>query len=184
MKKLKQWDDPYNKEQDTKIFNEKMLKMYKNMVKLGHFPPREHSEETEFLSRQHVDFKTAEGMKQLIQSITWRVKIEEKAGKVTICVRKKKIPEIRRIVKEFGISGYKYEVKEIGWFECWFKRYQTSSIIIKPIKGWPPAPDQKQWCAFDLAKGRDYSAEATFKGLADGSVELVDMKIIKPEGSE
>ena len=79
----------------------------------------------EFLSRQHIDFKTVEGMKQLLQAVTWRAKVEESLVKVIIYVRKKRIPDVRRLAKEFGIDGVKYEVKEIRWFECWFKRFQV-----------------------------------------------------------
>jgi len=80
---------------------------------------KEMNEKLEFLSRQHVDFKTIEGMKQLIQAVTWRVKIEISSGKSVIHVRKKKIPDARVLVDEFGIAGTEYDVKEIGWFECW-----------------------------------------------------------------
>lgn len=99
-------------------------KVADKMVELGHLPPKEHSERIEFLSRQHIDFKTPEGMKKLLQAVTWRVKIEKIEKTILIHVRKKKIPEVRRLAKEFGVPSLKYEVHEIKWNECWFKRFQ------------------------------------------------------------
>lgn len=162
------------------------------------------NEKIEFLSRQHIDFRTTEGIKQLIQAVTWRVKVEiADYLHMNIYVRKKRIPEVRRLAKEFGLSTINYDVKEIGWFECWFKRFQVvekpKRICVKfsDVHGDGTTtmnkdgmdfsklanPKRKQWCAFDLAaKGsRDYSAKVTFKKKLDGSPELIDMEIIKPE---
>ena len=108
MNKTKDWNQPYSEAEDWEKLSDKM-------VELGHLPPKEYSEKIEFLSRQHVDFKTIEGMKQLIQAVTWRAKIETWLNQVTIYVRKKKIPEIRRLAKEFGIATVLYDVKEIKW---------------------------------------------------------------------
>ena len=144
------------------------------------------NEKLEFLSRQHIDFKTLEGMKQLIQAVTWRVKIEEGINQATIYVRKKKIPDVRRLAKELGIAGFKYEVKEIGWFECWFKRFQV--VDMKPkvyhassfkmtVKGLSVI----SWGYDPASKDGDYSAEAKFEKKQDGSMKLVDMELEKPQ---
>jgi len=149
------------------------------------------NEKLEFLSRQHVDFKTIEGMKQLIQAVTWRAKIEEIGilGKeYAIYVRKKKIPEVRRLAKDFGISGIKYHVWELGWKECWFKRFRYFENQIQGVK-------INQWCACDhgfvfpnriihidpASKDGDYLAKATFEKKIDGSIELVDLELEKPK---
>lgn len=102
----------------------------------GHLTPKKHSERLEFLSRQHTDFKTLGGMKAILQAVTWRVKIEEiNPMKCNIYVRKKRIPDVRRLAKEFGIAGFKYDVKEIGWLECWFKRFQATEKGYITTKG-------------------------------------------------
>lgn len=125
------------------------------------------NQKTEFLSRQHMDFKTLEGMKQILQSVTWRVKVEERSGKVAIYVRKKKIPEVRRLANEFGIANIKYDVKEISWFECWFKRFKIVDLKLRAF--------------FDLAsKDGDYSAECAFKKYPDGKIVVTAVKLIKP----
>ena len=140
------------------------------------------NEKLEFLSRQHIDFKTLGGMKEILQAVTWRVKIEIISPlEANIYVRKKRIPNVRRLAKELGIAGFKYEVKEIGWFECWFKRFKVGGPMVMPQKEWPPAPSKVQWRGFDLAKDRDYSAKATFEKKKDGSLELVDMELNKLE---
>ncbi len=164
---------------------ENFMKTVNKIRNDGYLHPKELSEKTEFLSRQHMDFKTLEGMKQILQSVTWRVKVEEKPVKVTIYVRKKKIPEARRLAKEFGNTSVKYDVKEIGWFECWFKRFKVVEERIQGVK-------LNKWCAFgysftsknkiihfDLAKDDDYSAKATFKKKRDGSLELIDIELGK-----
>ncbi len=116
------------------------------------------NEKLEYLSRQHVDFRTTEGMRKILQTVTWRVKIEVihiLYTKITIYVRKKKMPIARRFAKKFGIMGREYIVKEIGWFECWFKRFRV--VEIKMLCGELPGhtvkneiiKPEKQWCAFD-----------------------------------
>lgn len=140
--------------------------------KIYNLPPIEYSEKIEFLSRQHIDFKTLEGMKQLIQAVTWRAKVEESLMKAIIYVRKKRIPEVRRLAKEFGLATINYKVKEIGWFECWFKRFQVvdlepkifhASRAVLSVKGVPI------YRFFDLAsKDGDYSA--TFEKKKDESI--------------
>ncbi len=139
------------------------------------------SEKIEFLSRQHIDFKTLGGMKQLLQAVTWRAKVEESLGKIIIYVRKKKIPDVRRIAKEFGVTNVQYEVKKIRWFECWLKRFKivrkptilrASSAVLK-IKGKPifryvdPA-----------SKDGDFSIETTMEKKADGTFEIIGHKVI------
>lgn len=189
-------EDKWNKNQDSPL---QCLKRCADRIKEAGKPDqlKEHSEKTEFLSRQHVDFKTIEGMKQLLQAVTWRVKIEQISPLAcNIYVRKKMIPEVRRMVKEFGISGIHYEAKEIGWFECWFKRFQISKldsqtkigecVFFDNVSGvfFDPAKPKKQWCVFDLAgkDSLDYSAKATFERKKDGSIKLIDMELEKPEG--
>lgn len=173
MNKTKDWNQPYSEVKDWEKLSDKM-------VELGYLPPKEHSEKIEFLSRQHIDFKTLGGMKEILQAVTWRIKVEEGINQATIYVRKKRIPDVRRLAKELGIAGFKYDVKEIGWFECWFKRFKVGGPMVMPQKEWPPAPERKQWCAFDLAKGSDYSAEAIFEKKADGSLEFVNMVTRNP----
>lgn len=143
--------------------------------------PKEHSERTEFLSRQHVDFKTTEGIKQLLQTVTWRVKIEiVNFNHMNIYVRKKKIPVVRRLAKEFGLVTIHYKVKEIGWFECWFKRFQYFENQIQGVK-------MNQWCALDHGftfPNKIFNVDKNgdmFERIPGGKPELVDMKIIKPE---
>lgn len=184
MSRMKGLDEFVNESMSN--LSKNLRKMSDEMIRLGHFPPREHSEKIEFLSRQHVDFKTTEGIKKLIQAVTWRAKVEIGINYASIYVRKKRIPDVRRLADEFGISGSKYEVKEIGWFKCWFKRFQI--VEIKPnepkvfhasnvkmtINGVPVM----SW-GYDPAKDGDNSAEATFEKKQDGSFELISMEIEK-----
>ncbi len=174
MNETKDWNQPYSEIPDWEKLSDKM-------VELGHLPPREHSEKTEYLSRQHVDFKTPEGMKKLIQSVTRRAKVDNISvlGSVNIYVSKNDVPAIRRLVHEFGISDTRYDVKELKWNECWFKRYQVvdqicesregivkgiatdrfeagEAVYIDPKTGNLVKPEE-QWCAFNHGMYQGYA---------------------------
>lgn len=186
-------EDKWNKNQDSLLecFNRGSDRI-KEAGKPS--PPKEHSEKIEFLSRQHIDFRTTEGMKQLIQAVTWRVKIIAGIDQIYIFVRKKKIPEIRRLAKKFGLATVHYEIKELRWHECWFKRFKHIELVLENKSKIYGVPFSK-WieCGIDFScqnriihidpasKDGDYSARATFEKKKDGSIELVDMELIKPK---
>lgn len=63
----------------------------------------------------------------IIKKIAFRGKIESREPLiVTIKVSSKKAKSVMEgVFKQHGIIGIIYKVKLLGWFECWFPRYQV-----------------------------------------------------------
>ena len=76
------------------------------------------------VTRIITDLREA-NLKSAIKKITFRAKVTTpKQGTMHIKVPKNKIESVKTLVRANGINTTEYQVDELRFFECWFKRHQ------------------------------------------------------------